>query len=85
MSISFCRLFWRGNSDTSFHIIDTEVTTHMLENLSPNSQYIIYVIAISKNGQSASSETLIAWTDPAFPAYVDVSKYKHNLSELSFE
>ncbi|XKL66935.1 hypothetical protein PGB90_010355 [Kerria lacca] len=67
----YYRLFWRGNSDTSFHIIDTEVTTHMLENLSPNSQYIIYVIAISKNGQSASSETLIAWTDPAFPAYVD--------------
>ncbi len=67
------RLYWRGNSETTFHEIDTEVTTHMLENLSPNSQYIVYVIAISKNGQSSPSETLIAWTDPAFPAFVEVS------------
>ena len=44
----------------------------MIEGLSPNSQYIVYVIAISKAGPSLASETLIAWTDPAFPAFVEV-------------
>nr|CAD7399847.1 unnamed protein product [Timema cristinae] len=44
----------------------------MVEGLSPNTQYIIYVTAVSKNGQSLPSETLIAWTDPAYPAFVEV-------------
>lgn len=43
----------------------------MLDQLLPNTQYIIYVTAISKKGQSLPSETLIAWTDPAYPAFVE--------------
>lgn len=66
------RLYWRGNADTTFHMVETEVTTHMIEGLSPNSQYIVYVVAISKAGPSLASETLVAWTDPAFPAFVEV-------------
>lgn len=48
----------------------------MIEKLKPNTQYIVYVTAISAKGQSAPSETLIAWTDPAYPAFVEVSSYK---------
>lgn len=44
----------------------------MIENLNPNTQYIVYVTAISKKGESLPSETLIAWTDPAYPAFVEV-------------
>jgi hypothetical protein len=50
----------------------------MIEGLNPNTQYIVYVTAISEKGQSLPSETLIAWTDPAYPAFVEVrlkSKY----------
>lgn len=42
-------------------------------NLKPNSQHIIYVIAIGEKGESLPSETLVAFTDPALPAFVDVS------------
>ncbi|XP_050529397.1 Ig-like and fibronectin type-III domain-containing protein 1 isoform X2 [Daktulosphaira vitifoliae] len=64
-------LFWKPVSETLFRKVDVAVTAHMLEDLSPNSQYIIYVIATSKNGNSLPSETLIAWTDPAYPAFVE--------------
>lgn len=51
----------------------TSVTSHTIEGLNPNTQYIVYVTAISEKGQSLPSETLIAWTDPAYPAFVEVS------------
>lgn len=47
----------------------------MIENLNPNTQYIVYVTAVSKKGQSLPSETLIAWTDPAYPAFVEVAHH----------
>lgn len=43
-----------------------------LNNLKPNSQHVVYVTAISEKGISLPSETLVAWTDPALPAFVDV-------------
>ncbi|XP_065215789.1 Ig-like and fibronectin type-III domain-containing protein 1 isoform X2 [Planococcus citri] len=67
----YYKLYWRGNADTTFRMVDTEITSHMIEGLSPNSQYIVYVVAVSKAGSSLASETLIAWTDPAFPAFVE--------------
>lgn len=45
----------------------------MINNLNPNTQYIVYVQAETKKGVSMPSETLIAWTDPAYPAFVEVS------------
>jgi hypothetical protein len=45
----------------------------MIDGLRPNTKYIVYVTAISRKGQSLPSETLVAWTDPAFPAFVEVS------------
>ncbi|KAK9739714.1 Fibronectin type III domain [Popillia japonica] len=64
-------VYHKSNTDESYQITNTTVTTRMLENLNPNTQYIVYVKAISKKGASLPSETLIAWTDPAYPAFVE--------------
>lgn len=48
-----------------------------LNNLKPNSQHVVYVMAIGLQGMSLPSETLVAWTDPALPAFVDVSIHEH--------
>ncbi|XP_049803084.1 Ig-like and fibronectin type-III domain-containing protein 1 isoform X1 [Schistocerca nitens] len=65
------RLYHKTPADDVFQMAETTVTSHTLQNLNPNTQYIVYVIAVSKNGQSLPSETLIAWTDPAYPAFVE--------------
>lgn len=72
ISLSFFRLYHKSTADETFQITNTTVTSHMIEGLNPNTQYIVYVTAISKKGQSLPSETLIAWTDPAYPAFVEV-------------
>lgn len=66
------RVFYKTSSDPAFSSSETTVTSHTLENLSPNTQYIFYITAVlPKKGQSLPSETLIAWTDPAYPAFVE--------------
>lgn len=49
----------------------------MISDLNPNTQYIVYVTAITEKGMSMPSETLIAWTDPAYPAFVEVNEFKY--------
>ena len=72
------RLHYRKVSDntTTFTSVETDVTSIQLEELSPNTQYSLYMTAlVTNNGtglESTPSETLIAWTDPAFPAFVEV-------------
>ncbi|KRT84950.1 Fibronectin domain-containing protein [Oryctes borbonicus] len=66
-------IYHKSAADESYQISNTTVTTRMIDNLNPNTQYIVYVKAISKKGASLPSETLIAWTDPAYPAFVEVS------------
>lgn len=66
------RLYHKSAADDDYHVVITSVTSHMIEGLNPNTQYIVYVTAISEKGQSLPSETLIAWTDPAYPAFVEV-------------
>ncbi|CAH2043160.1 unnamed protein product, partial [Iphiclides podalirius] len=51
--------------------INTTVPGHTLEKLTPNTQYVIWVKAHAAAGDSLPSETLLAWTDPAYPAYVE--------------
>ncbi|KAF9805949.1 hypothetical protein SFRURICE_004161 [Spodoptera frugiperda] len=51
--------------------ITTTVPGHTLEKLAPNTQYVIWVKAHATAGDSQPSETLLAWTDPAYPAYVE--------------
>ncbi|KAL1122201.1 hypothetical protein AAG570_003606, partial [Ranatra chinensis] len=65
------RIFYKASSAPDFETADTSVTSHNLMNLNPNTQYIVYVRAISTKGESQPSETLIAWTDPAYPAFVE--------------
>lgn len=67
------RLNYKKTTADTFNIVETSVTSHMIEGLSPNTQYIVYVTAVSKKGQSLASETLVAWTDPAYPAFVEVT------------
>ena len=61
---------------SKFDMVETDVTTLQLTGLTPNTQYSLYSTAlIIKNKtkiESTPSETLIAWTDPAFPAFVEV-------------
>lgn len=66
------KLYYKSTSEDNYHIINVTVTTHMINNLNPNTQYIIYVTALNDKGASMPSETLIAWTDPAYPAFVEV-------------
>lgn len=53
-------------------VINVTVPGYTLEKLVPNSQYIVWVKAHTDAGDSLPSETLLAWTDPAYPAYVEV-------------
>ncbi|KAG8287269.1 hypothetical protein J6590_042606 [Homalodisca vitripennis] len=64
-------LYYKPSSEQAFVSVNTSVTSHMIDGLRPNTKYIAYVTAISKKGQSLPSETLVAWTDPAFPAFVE--------------
>ena len=65
-------------SDTSskFVFAETDLATLKLVNLVPNTQYSLYATAVinvkDNTVESEPSETLIAWTDPAFPAFVEV-------------
>lgn len=60
---------------SKFDMVETDVTTVQLKGLLPNTQYSLYstALVISNNTkiESTPSETLIAWTDPAFPAFVE--------------
>lgn len=64
-------LYHKAASENEFKVIKTSVTSHTLDGLSPNTQYIVYVEAVSNSGKSLPSETLVAWTDPAYPAFVE--------------
>lgn len=68
------RIYHKSTAADKFSIIETRLLWARLPNLKPNSQHVVYVIAVGPKGMSLPSETLIAWTDPALPAFVDVSK-----------
>ncbi|XP_021707105.1 Ig-like and fibronectin type-III domain-containing protein 1 [Aedes aegypti] len=55
----------------NFTVIDTRLLGVRIANLQPNTQHIVYVVALGAKGTSLPSETLVAWTDPALPAFVD--------------
>lgn len=68
------RLFHRTGNN--FTIVDTKLLWVRLPSLLPNSQHIFYLTAIGSKGTSLPSETLVAWTDPAIPAVIDVRSFK---------
>lgn len=67
------RIHHKSTAADKFSVIETRLLWARLPNLKPNSQHVVYVIAVGPKGMSLPSETLIAWTDPALPAFVDVS------------
>lgn len=67
------RLFHKSTTEDKFQVKNSSVTSYMITSLNPNTQYIVYVQAVTDKGVSRESETLIAWTDPAYPAFVEVS------------
>lgn len=74
------RIYHKATSADKFTVTDTRLMWTRLNNLKPNSQHVVYVMAIGNQGMSLPSETLVAWTDPALPAFVDVSKRNRNIS-----
>lgn len=72
----FARLrsvYHKGTSNDTFVMNPTRLMWMRLNNLKPNSQYVVYVVAVTSVGASLPSETLVAWTEPALSAFVDVS------------
>lgn len=70
----YFRIFHKATADNeTFSIIETRLLWARINNLKPNSQHVVYVVAIGAKGESLPSETLVAWTDPAIPAFVDVN------------
>lgn len=45
-----------------------------MRNLTPNTEYEVYVTALTDKGESPPAETLTVWTEAAYPAYVEVSE-----------
>jgi Fibronectin type III domain len=64
------RMFHRSGNNAT--VVDTKMLWARLNRLTPNTQHIFYLVAIGSKGTSMPSETLVAWTDPALPAVVDV-------------
>jgi len=42
-----------------------------LEGLASNALYVFYVTSVTSSGSSGPSETLLQWTDPVIPAFVE--------------
>ena len=76
--VQLFRLYYQQVSAnlSKFDMVETDVTTVQLTGLIPNTQYSLYSTALIVSNdtkiESTPSETLIAWTDPAFPAFVEV-------------
>lgn len=67
-------MYSKGVKEQDFIKNETLVNSITIDNLRPNSQYIVYVTAANQQGESEASETLIAWTDPAHSPFVEVSE-----------
>lgn len=65
------RVYHRSVKETVYQTNETTVNSITLDQLKPNSQYIVYVTAVNNKGESPPSETLIAWTDPAHSPFVE--------------
>ncbi|XP_067642607.1 Ig-like and fibronectin type-III domain-containing protein 1 isoform X2 [Eurosta solidaginis] len=65
------RVYHKPMKSEKFNTIDTRVAWLRMSNLKPSSQHILYIEAMGEHATSLPSETLVAWTDPALPAFVD--------------
>ncbi|KAH8334760.1 hypothetical protein KR074_009919 [Drosophila pseudoananassae] len=65
------RVYHKAMRADQFIKIETKLAWLRMNNLKPSSQHVLYVEAVGERGNSLPSETLVAWTDPALPAFVD--------------
>ncbi|BFF96530.1 Ig-like and fibronectin type-III domain-containing protein 2 [Drosophila madeirensis] len=65
------RVYHKAMRAEQFIKIETKLAWLRMNNLKPSSQHVLYVEAVGERGVSLPSETLVAWTDPALPAFVD--------------
>ncbi|KAH8270054.1 hypothetical protein KR018_003173 [Drosophila ironensis] len=65
------RVYHKAMRAEQFIKIETKLAWLRMNNLKPSSQHVLYVEAVGEQGHSLPSETLVAWTDPALPAFVD--------------
>ncbi|XP_043647954.1 Ig-like and fibronectin type-III domain-containing protein 2 [Drosophila teissieri] len=65
------RVYHKAMRAEQFIKIETKLAWLRMNNLKPSSQHVLYVEAVGERGDSLPSETLVAWTDPALPAFVD--------------
>lgn len=68
----YYRVYHKMMKSDGFTKIETKLAWLRLTNLKPSSQHVLYVEAVGERASSLPSETLVAWTDPALPAFVDV-------------
>lgn len=68
----YCRVYHKAMNAADFTKIETKLAWLRMTNLKPSSQHVLYVEAVGERATSLPSETLVAWTDPALPAFVDV-------------
>lgn len=66
------RVYHKTVKAADFTKIETKLAWLRMTNLKPSSQHVLYVEAVGERATSLPSETLVAWTDPALPAFVDV-------------
>ncbi|EDV97557.1 Ig-like and fibronectin type-III domain-containing protein 2 [Drosophila grimshawi] len=65
------RVYHKTMNSDGFTKIETKLAWLRMTNLKPSSQHVLYVEAVGERATSLPSETLVAWTDPALPAFVD--------------
>ncbi|ALC43811.1 CG17839 [Drosophila busckii] len=65
------RVYHKAMKASEFTKIETKLAWLRMTNLKPSSQHVLYVEAVGERASSLPSETLVAWTDPALPAFVD--------------
>ncbi|KAH8405330.1 hypothetical protein KR222_005359 [Zaprionus bogoriensis] len=65
------RVYHKTVKAADFTKIETKLAWLRMTNLKPSSQHVLYVEAVGERATSLPSETLVAWTDPALPAFVD--------------
>lgn len=66
------RVYHKAMKAADFTKIETKLAWLRMTNLKPSSQHVLFVEAVGERATSLPSETLVAWTDPALPAFVDV-------------
>ena len=76
-SIYYRELVNQTNGDQATANPVTNVTSTIdhaisLKDLKSNTAYVIYVTSLNAKGESRPSETLVEWTEPIIPAYVEV-------------